>query len=543
MFSGLNSLLITGGTFVQQTDHPLKTPFQCLEEATAPGAFHNSADRFDPPRCHPDTRTAIIKRVVDWVLGVDASVQERRAFMQWLYGSAGVGKSAIAQTVAEICEDNDSLLACFFFSRADHQRNNARLLVATIAYQIALNNTQAKQIILAAVKQDPLIFSKSLHVQFAHLVFQPIRLSMHANSSRHLIIIDGLDECEDQQIRCDILRLLTTSFQQHSLPVTLQVLITSRPELDILSFINLQSLDSGVDRLALDGERDSNRDIRLFLEHRFNRIKIIHPHRTFIPAEWPSLNTIDSLVQKASGQFIYASTVVKYISSLTHNPTSRLDIILGLCPVIRGAPFADLDELYRHIFSTVEDLGAVLQVIGLIILGRQPLTREIELILGLNHGDIELLLSPLAAIVAIDKKTDFVRILHASLDDFLLDNVRSKDLYIYPAMKHAQYAQMCLRRLATANTVSQHHPGSCPPNMSLFCALAHHFPKAFPIAELREEITDVSLKHLYACWVSFASAETEGLSFFYSGFMANFLSFIQAALSPVLAMGRCTRSI
>ena len=31
------------------------------------GAFHNSAERFDPPKCHPHTREAVLKRIMQWV--------------------------------------------------------------------------------------------------------------------------------------------------------------------------------------------------------------------------------------------------------------------------------------------------------------------------------------------------------------------------------------------------------------------------------------------------------------------------------------------
>ncbi|KAF9254271.1 hypothetical protein L218DRAFT_886647, partial [Marasmius fiardii PR-910] len=50
----------------------------------------------------------------------------------WLRGSAGAGKSAIAQTVAERCEGN-RLVASFFFSRTDPARNTPKYLALAIA--------------------------------------------------------------------------------------------------------------------------------------------------------------------------------------------------------------------------------------------------------------------------------------------------------------------------------------------------------------------------------------------------------------------------
>src|SRR6266581_2883083 len=111
--------------------------FERLEQATAPNAFHNSAERFDPPKCHPNTRTAVIERIMNWIRGLET--EDLNALIMWLYAAAGAGKSAIAQTIAELCHAENILLAAFFFSRSDPSRNNAKSLVASIAYQIATN--------------------------------------------------------------------------------------------------------------------------------------------------------------------------------------------------------------------------------------------------------------------------------------------------------------------------------------------------------------------------------------------------------------------
>ena len=52
-------------------------------------AFHNSSERFDPPKCHPNTRVAVLTEIMEWIK------PETNEDVLWLYGSAGVGKSAI----------------------------------------------------------------------------------------------------------------------------------------------------------------------------------------------------------------------------------------------------------------------------------------------------------------------------------------------------------------------------------------------------------------------------------------------------------------
>ncbi|KAF9263164.1 hypothetical protein L218DRAFT_865804, partial [Marasmius fiardii PR-910] len=74
---------------------------------------HDSQARFPQPKCSEGTREAILKDLLQWA---HTSSSQDVPGVCWLRGSAGVGKSAIAQTIAEGCEGN-GLLGSFFFSR------------------------------------------------------------------------------------------------------------------------------------------------------------------------------------------------------------------------------------------------------------------------------------------------------------------------------------------------------------------------------------------------------------------------------------------
>ena len=79
------------------------------------------------------------------------------------------------------------------------------------------------------------------------------------------------------------------------------------------------------------------------------RTLVAHPRRYLLSSSWPSLDIVYTLVKKTSGQFIYASTVTKFVASIRHQPADRLDIILGLRAPRNELPFAELDALYMHI--------------------------------------------------------------------------------------------------------------------------------------------------------------------------------------------------
>ncbi len=91
------------------------------------------------------------------------------------------------------------------------------------------------------------------------------------------------------------------------------------------------------------------------------------------------------------------------------------------------SPFAELDALYIHILSALEDPQRTLLVIG-VLLSRGPHTNDyhrtssgIEHLLGLDVGDVELLLADMASLVALEgDEIKAIRMLHAFLRRFPL---------------------------------------------------------------------------------------------------------------------------
>ena len=379
--------------------------------------------------------------------------EDIHAFIMWVYGPAGSGKSAIAQTIAEMCEDELILLASFFFSRNDPSRSTVKPLVATIAYQITSNFPQTRDVILGAIQRDPLIFTKSLAVQFKFLIVMPLQSlaesgSFNSSTSRHLIIIDGLDECCDPNVQRNIVEVLAISQRQRQLPLIF--LIASRPEQHISLTFGTGVLPNVTTRIALDESYLPDNDIKLFLTDKFQEIKSSHPRRAYIPPHWPLPDVLNQLVEKSSGQFIYASTVTRYVTSIRHKPTDRLDIILGIRPPQRDLPFSELDALYTHILAGVDDIERVQEILSVLFLcnnsfaAQEWTSRIMETFLLLQPGDVDLYLGDLHSLIN-HGPDHLIRVLHASLPDFLMDPTRSKEFWINPRARHAAFASRCLQ--------------------------------------------------------------------------------------------------
>ncbi|KAF9554830.1 hypothetical protein CPC08DRAFT_712585 [Agrocybe pediades] len=457
-FINLSHSILSGGNFTQhnQINHNQilnvrngeRAGYARLAENVAPAALHDSGHIVDPPKCHRNTRVAIIKTVIDWGSGTTADARMNEKPILWVKGAAGAGKSAIARSVAERCSEEGLLLGTFFFGATDATRNHVGRVVATIAYQICRILPELRELVTTVVENDPLVFSRSLTAQFTDLIIRPLStiFSNHSGTTHipRLIIIDGLDECS---ANIDSQRdLLFTLQEVTSLTSLIRFLICSRPESHLNSAFSSSRMADIHYKIFLDDHYSAQQDIELYLEDKFREIKERHVFKHKLPTTWPSPNVIWDLANKSSGQFIYASTVVRYVESPRHRPDQRLDAALNLRPPFKDLPFTELDALYRHIISKAEDPSTVLDILAFPVLYGDFNVTDLEIMLQLEEGDMEVILTDLQSLVNIDFHT--VKILHKSLGDFLFDSQRAGDLYLDPSAVRVQH---CARTISAVS--------------------------------------------------------------------------------------------
>ena len=276
-------------------------------------------------------------------------------------------------------------------------------------------------------------------------------------SRPRLIIVDGLDECRTTSAQTQILNALSTAVKHLHIPLCF--LIASRPEQDIRQAFNDQNgLGSLSFSVALDYTYKPNVDIEIFLQSTFDEIKRQHPSKAQLPASWPSLEDIQWLVEKSSGQFIFASTVAKYVNSHRHWPPDRLNIILGQSNSGQETPFAEMDRLYHLILSSVADIEKVKDVFAFLIL--QPFQNEkaktttmCERFLFYRPGEIHTILSDIHSIIFVpppephDSSATVLEFFHASLTDFLLDRSRSMDLFLDQGAAYAKFTSLAIKHI------------------------------------------------------------------------------------------------
>ena len=110
---------------------------------------------------------------------------------------------------------------------------------------------------------------------------------------------------------------------------------------------------------------------------------------------WPEEGIIDLLVQRSSGQFIYAATILKFVGADFHSPTKQLALVLKP----DSTAFSDLDQLYTQILSVYPSAVNIVQVLGFIVASYQDLPEVIEDILGMEEGHLKLMLRGLSSLL------------------------------------------------------------------------------------------------------------------------------------------------
>lgn len=455
------------------------------------GAFHNAAERGDPPRCHPHTRTATRAAMMEWIKGTEA----QRKLILWLYGPAGAGKTAIEQSIAEQCEEEGLLAASFFFSRAAAGRHDSSRFIATIAYQLSRSIPEIREPIISAVEDDPTIFSRSLSAQMRTLVVAPVKSVRLLSSTPRAVVMDGIDECgPDGRSQAELLSVLgaATVELQH---VPIIFLVASRPEYDIRLTFNQEPLRSLTTGLFLDNDYQADADIRHYLVSKFQEVRqkqLALGNNLLLP--WPIEREIDHLVKKSSGQFIFAATVMKFIDDPRRSPVDRLNIILGLSNAGKETPFEALDSLYRYILSAVDDLPKVLEVLTVLMLDSNslvPLPVEVvEMLLGFEIQRALIDVHALLFIPHPNERLSGIGIHHASLFDFLMDQSRSRDYFIDVRQGHILLCQRWL------GTIANHHlfrPGALRLN-DCIRQFVRHFNKSSTSPEVIDYLRNFNLR-------------------------------------------------
>ncbi|KAJ7450105.1 hypothetical protein FB451DRAFT_1146400 [Mycena latifolia] len=400
-----------------------KSGIDILRPSVVTEALHNSGERFPEPACHPGTRTVVLEELKSWSVNTNP-----QSAILWLHGCAGMGKSAIAQMFAADCQTQGRLGASFFFRRGHPKRGTWHGLFTTLAYQLAMSVPELLLPVQQAMDADKLVVGRAMPVQFRKLFLEPLK-NTAGLQFMPVIVLDGLDECANHKVQQQILCLFIDVIHNHHLPIRL--LIASRPEPHIREILETEETSVICRHSHLSAD---NSAIRIYFRDEFSRIRTEYMARGInLGTMWPAPQAVQHLVNKSSGIFIYATTVIRFIEDEYDHPADRLASVLSLDP----RSTAPLDDLYTEILSVMPQELQQLRILRAIWQGTKDGSRrmdpeQMDSLLVLRPGTSRLALRGLHSLFHIppicprfNKDPDYVRPLHASLRDYLEDSRRS----------------------------------------------------------------------------------------------------------------------
>ena len=366
------------------------------------------------------TRVGVLESIITRFSG-------RGARFVWLRGSPGTGKTAIAKSLCEDLDNNQRLAASFFFDKnrgVDGVDSTARF-ISTLAFQLGNINRVYRRLLVGILRNQPNILHTSLTRQLQALIIEPMRKACEGryfSNTRHIIVLDGLDECREKSPLDDLMELVT---QLQQLPDHFIIFVSSRPEQPILHAwedfegpLHIEDLDT------VNAKSDIRRYVIQHLrDHRWN------PDKAIVSEKAPSLSELETFADLCGGLFLIAEIRVREVKKapgngetsigafrrILNDPEGRVEEVekeylrLLRHAYLRAKVRDDVVERYRRVMSAILSLKASLNIDG------------ISQLLGEDQLEVQAALGLINCVVDIPKDGP-ARLYHATFREFLVGN-------------------------------------------------------------------------------------------------------------------------
>lgn len=409
--------------------------------------------------CDPDTRNDVLAEIRAWIYDISMTAQS----FVWLTGDPGSGKSAITASIAKEYQDAEILWAQLFINRNNDETTDPKSIFPSIAHQLAKFSPAVAAIIHDALKHKPSLVTDISSEQAAGLFINAVTAASAVDPTKPvLVVIDGLDEINHDRLS-DTANILSELFSKvHG---NVKVFIASRTEDDIRKPFTKVATGNNVKRIHLDTSAQSSIvDVSNFLRRKIVNIVI---DNDLDWEKWPGEQRMDSLCTRASGLFIWAVTVAKFLhEQIRAEGTECLDVVLDL---LNTDGMGDINVLYGTILqltigeSTERSNSWAFErfrrIIGCIVVLREPLrVDDLQSLLDLRQTsssspvDIKNFVRRLRTVLvagtaAVDGYT--VPRLHKSFFEFITSERASPQWRVSPAVSNGEIAVQCLRQLVT----------------------------------------------------------------------------------------------
>ncbi|CAB4027601.1 Hypothetical predicted protein [Paramuricea clavata] len=240
-------------------------------------------------------REWLFSDIENW-LEKDLKPRESRAFLIW--GGAGTGKSSFAQEFVRRHEGEK--LAGYHYCQKDNPRTcDLKSLVDSL--RSMLSKSLPKYAALVEKLQTDQ-FRDDPNALFDLLITTP--LQQLNESTRHFLVIDGLDEAGSMIASC-LARLSGT------LPSWLRVILTARHNAPALSGLFLNSTSAKLDQFETGPGSLSSKDIRKFVSMKYRKLQTEYNCTSFFANDEQVGK--EKIVRASQNCFLYAKLVMEHI--------------------------------------------------------------------------------------------------------------------------------------------------------------------------------------------------------------------------------------
>ncbi|QRV92926.1 hypothetical protein RhiJN_20944 [Ceratobasidium sp. AG-Ba] len=392
--------------------------------------------RYDPARaCLSGTRERLLEELVDW-----CSLSDTPNNLMWVYGQAGLGKSAIAASLCERLDRQGFLATSFFCKRDDVHRRDPQRVMTTIIYGLALRHPIYSKAVTSAIQQDSTLCTSPMQTQYDKLVKGLLPKEVPPETPIHVIIVDALDECGTEETRQQLLSCL---HEITRLVSWAKFVITSRPDQDIKTYF--ATIPENSFATCDVYHYDASGDIHRFVHQKFNN----SPQKSKLLPD----NAVTLLADRASGLFIWAQTACTMVLK-DLDPSSRLEDVLRVSGSEDSS--SPLDVLYTTAIESMltnndeKNVRLVRSCLGAIIAcsNRTPLsviTLSRLLANRIKQGVLRSVVDSLGSVLYTDNSQGgAVRVYHPSFADYMTTSTRSGRFFVDLKLEDFELTKCCL---------------------------------------------------------------------------------------------------
>ncbi|KAF8328562.1 uncharacterized protein EI90DRAFT_1534817 [Cantharellus anzutake] len=373
--------------------------------------------------CLPGTRVKIQESLIK-------HLREGENRFVWLRGSPGTGKTAISMSVASTFEKEGTLAASYFWDKnqTGSGLDSIELFPTTLARQLASFNEDFKFSLVKHLRRPALdsVQHFPLQRQINTLIIEPMRDLKDIWSlgkDRVVIVLDGLDECGDQE-RLESLMELVLAFQE--LPPIFSVLVSCRPEPGVIS---------AWDKARAKGHVILCEDLdKVVVEETFQTVRCMVEEglqHLFDKYSWrPEEEELDAFAWACRGLPIMASIRVRYVYQQSrHGRTLQLvfkdllnhhklpaNLKEEYLRILRQAYMPDSSEIHPDVAEKYH------LVVGVIVAAHEPMNVSfMSQLFNIGEDEIRATLEPISSIVNLPlENTEDVTLYHATAKEFIV---------------------------------------------------------------------------------------------------------------------------